>query len=70
MAADWTVTGQRQTTVNKPGVGLTDVMQITFTTTSGHSGTINVDLATYADANKVKGLIQDRVNQINAINAL
>lgn len=70
MATDYTVGIQRQTTVNQPGVGLVQVMSIPVTTTTGHTFTLNVDLATYSNIAAVKKLIQDRVNQINAVSSL
>lgn len=70
MAADWTVTNQRQTTANTPGLGLSDVVQVSFKTTSGRTGSVNVDLNTYKDSAKVARLIQERVDQIAAIDKL
>lgn len=69
MAADYTITGQRQTTALSSGGSFQDVMEVSFQTTTGVSGKINVPLSQYS-AEHVKGLIEARVERINAVNKL
>jgi hypothetical protein len=65
MAADYVVTNQRQTNQVVGGQFQT-VMEVTFQTTSGVTGSVTVPVAQYNPEN-VANLIQARVDQINAV---
>lgn len=69
MAENWHVTSQRQTTALSSGGTFQDVMEVTFETTSGTTGSVRVPLSQYNPAN-VKSAIEARVEQIDAVHQL
>lgn len=68
MAADYTVTNQRQTTTLVGGQ-FRDVMEVTFQATSGATGSVTIPLAQYS-ADTVKAAIEARVAVLNDVHSL
>lgn len=66
MADDYTVTGQRQTTIIGPNGQLIQVREVTFQTTAGVIGHVDVPLNVYS-ADTVKSMIEADVSTINAV---
>jgi hypothetical protein len=69
MGQAWEITGQRETTKANAAGQYINVMAVTFTTAKGHTGTVTVPLPLYT-AEYVKELVQGRVDQIEAVDAL
>jgi hypothetical protein len=69
MADTWHVTNQRQTTALSSGGTFQDVMEVTFETTSGTTGSVRIPVATYS-AQAVSDAINARVAQIDAVHSL
>jgi hypothetical protein len=69
MAQDYAVTGQRHTTVINDSGQLTQVMEVTFKTTSGVVAHVDVPLTQYNQAT-VREMIEAYVANINAVHNL
>jgi hypothetical protein len=65
MASNYTVTGQRQTTSLSNGSTFVPVMEVTFQTTSGTVGKVEIPLNQYNAAN-----VKARVAAIEAVESL
>lgn len=69
MADMWVVTSQRQTTDLDPSGRFADVMEITFRTQAGTTGSIRVPLDRYTPEN-VRSIIDDYVERISGVESL
>lgn len=70
MAENYTVVGQRPTSVLAPGGGFTDVVEITFTTKSGDNGTLRLSAADYMNKDLVKQKLQDLADHMEYVHNL
>ena len=70
MAALYTVTGQRPTTVLGIGGHFQDVVEITFQTLSGDVGTLRVNANDYKNLDYVKQKLDELAGQMEAIRGL
>lgn len=68
MPDTWNITNQRQTT-SVVGNQFTSVMEVTFQTSRGESGSITIPVATYG-ADAVKAAIDARVVAMDAVAGL
>ena len=68
MASDYRITNQRQTSTLVGGQ-FQSVMELTFQTTSGATGTIYVPVAQYTE-DAVKQAVEARVQTMNAVEKL
>lgn len=69
MAGTWSITGQRETTQLTAGNQFIDVMEVTFTTSSGVTGKVTVPLGLYT-ADYVRSQIDERVAAIEEVQGL
>ena len=69
MADTWHVVSQRQTTQLSAGGTFQDVMEVTFLTASGTTGSVVIPLTNFGPA-AVQSAIAARVEAIDAVHAL
>ena len=68
MAEHWTVDGQRETTAIK-GAQFVDVIEVSFTTDQGVTGTVDIPKSQYS-ADKVAAAIDAYVEKLHAVQGL
>jgi len=69
MAREWSIVAQRQTTDLTPDGRFVDIMEVTFETQEGVTGTVKLPLSSYSPDN-VAQLVSSRAAQISAVHNL
>jgi len=70
MADNYTVTGQRPTSVLDAAGHFVDVVEITFRTKSGDTGTLRIPVADYQNPDTVKGQLDALAAQMEYVRKL
>lgn len=70
MADNYSVVGQRPTSILGPGGQFQDVIEITFVTPSGQQGTLRVSAHDYMNLDYVKNKLNELASHMEAVQNL